>query len=57
MVLDVALDGAHAHGGGDEGLLDELAVDLGGVEPGERLLEPVDLLNGRIGEGAGNALI
>ena len=57
VALDVALDGAHAHGGGDKGILDELAVDLGGVEPGKCLLEPVDFLNGRVRKGAGGSLV
>ena len=56
-MLDVALDGTYAHRGGDKGILDELAVDLGGVEAGKCLLEPVDLLNGRIRERAGGALV
>ena len=56
-MLDVALDGTYAHRGGDKGILDELAMDLGGVEAGKRLLEPVDLLNGRIRERAGGALV
>jgi len=39
VVLDEALDGTYTHRYGDERILDELAVDLGGVEPGKLMLD------------------
>ncbi len=57
MVPDEALDGADADHGGDECRLHKVLMDLGGVEPGEGLLEAVDLLNGRIREHPGGALV
>jgi len=43
--------------GGDKGILHQLLVDLRGIEPGERFLKAVDLLNGSIGERAGGTLV
>ena len=57
MLLHKALDGADADRGRDEGLLHKVLVDLGGIQPGKSLLEPVDLLNGRIRERPGGPLI
>ena len=57
MFLDEALDGADADCGRDEGFFNEVPVDLCRVQPWEGLLEAVDLLNGRVWENPGGALI
>ena len=57
MFLDEALDGADADCGRDEGFFNEVPVDLCRVQPWEGLLEAVDLLDGRIREHPGGALI
>ena len=46
MVPDEALDGADADHGRDECRLHKVLMDLGGVQPRERLLEAADLLDG-----------
>ena len=38
-------------------VLDELGMDLGGVKPGEGLLEAEDLFHGRVGKRAGTAFV
>lgn len=48
MPLHKTLDGADTDRSWDKGLLDEMPVDLGGIEPWEGLLEPVDLFDGGI---------
>ena len=57
MSLDEALDGADADCGRDEGFFNEVPVDLGRVQPWEGFLEAVDLLDGRVRENPGGALI
>ena len=57
VVLDIALNGAHAHRGWDEALFHQLPVDLRGVEPGKCLFEAVDLLNSGVRENTGSALV
>ena len=46
MVLHEALDGTDADRGGDECCFHKMLMDLGGVQPRESLLEPVDLFDG-----------
>ena len=57
MFLHEALDGADADCGRDEGFFNEVPVDLGRVQPWEGFLEAVDLLDGRVREHPGGALI
>lgn len=57
MLLHEALDGADTDGGRDEGFFNEVPVDLGRVEPWKGFFEPVYLLNGRIREHPGGALV
>ena len=57
MFLHEALDGADADCGRDEGFFHEVPVDLCRVQPWEGLLEAVDLLDGRVREHPGGALI
>lgn len=57
MVLHEALDGTDADRGGDECCFHKMPMDLGGVQPRECLFEAIDLLNGRIREHPGGALV
>ena len=43
--------------GRDERRLRKMLMDLGGVQPRECLFEAIDLLNGRIREHPGGALV
>ena len=57
MVLHEALDGTDADRGGDECCFHKMLMDLGGVQPRESLLEPVDLFDGCSWEHPGGPLI
>ena len=57
MLLHKALDGADADRGRDEGFFHEMPVDLGRVQPRERLPEPVDLFNGSVRQHPGGTLV
>ena len=57
MFLHKTLDSADTDRSGDEGLLHQVSVDLGGVKPWKGLFEPVDFFNGRIRQYPGGPLV